>query len=253
VLFNMAQAHGLAFQVDELGAALSRAQAQDPHTIADLSELQRQDPSAFVVDLPMPPDLMWQRVLEARGGAAIAHELRAPAAPGRLGADASFAGMVLGGVAASGAALAFVVRPRKACTRCRRLLCPRCHPDATGRDVCEGCYHLFYKAETSEKNLRIERIEALRRRERRRNRVLWAARLIVPGAAGLLAGCPFRALVASVLFAVAAASLWLCNGVVPAPLVAGAAGPLWFLTVSAAAGLVYTVLTATSLAGRGRT
>ena len=85
-----------------------------------------------------------------------------------------------------------------------------------------------------------------------RNQALWAARLIVPGAAGLLAGRPFRALVASIFFAVAAASLWFCNGVVPDPLVAGAAGPLWFLTVSAAAGLAYTVLTATSLAGRGR-
>jgi tetratricopeptide (TPR) repeat protein len=252
VLFNRAQAHGLAFQVDELGAALSQAQAQDPHTIAHLSELQRQDPTAMVVDLPMPPELMWRRVLEAPGGAAIAHELRAPVAPGRLGGDASLAGMVLGGVAVSCAALGFAVRPRRACVRCRRLLCPRCHPDASGRDVCEGCYHLFYKAESSEKNLRIERIEALRGRDRRRNRVLWAARLIVPGAAGLLAGRPFRALVASILAVAAAASLWLRNGMVPDPLVAGAAGPLWFLTVSAAAGLAYTVLTATSLGGRGR-
>ncbi len=251
VLFNLAQAHGLTFQVDELSRALSRAQELDGEAVARLSELQRSDNAAFVVDLPLPASLLWRRMLGAAGSETLAAQLRAPFVPGHL-AERRAAGLALCGVALSGSIIGLGVRARRGCGRCRRLLCPRCEPRSGDRDVCESCFQLFYKSENADRNLRMARIETLRKRERRRNRLAWAVAVGVPGAAGLLARQPLRGVLGAVLFALAAASIVLRDGVVSDPLVAGAAGPIAFTGLGTLAMLAYALVLATSLAARRR-
>ncbi|MBW2372866.1 MAG: hypothetical protein JRF70_10040 [Deltaproteobacteria bacterium] len=251
VLFNLAQAHGLTFQVDELSRALTRAQELDREAVARLSELQRSDNTAFVVDLPLPASLMWRRILGAAGGEALAAQLRGPLAPGHL-AGKRAAGLALCGVALSGSIVGLGVRARRKCGRCGRLLCPRCEPESGDRDVCAGCFQLFYKSEDTDRSLRKVRVEVLRKRERSRNRMAWGVAVVVPGAAGLLARRPLRGFLAAVLFALAAACILLRDGVVADPLVVGAAGPIGFVGLGTLAALAYALVLATSLAARRR-
>ena len=89
LLFNLAQAYGRAFQVDSLARTLERAQSLDGAAVAELTRLQGATPEGFVVDLPIPETLVWQRVLASDAGEAIAAELRRPLAPGHLGRDAT--------------------------------------------------------------------------------------------------------------------------------------------------------------------
>ena len=89
VLFNLAQAYGRAFQVDNLARTLERAQSLDGVAIAELTQLQGATPEGFVVDLPLPDTLVWQRVMASDAGETIAAELRRGFAPGNLGRDAT--------------------------------------------------------------------------------------------------------------------------------------------------------------------
>ena len=88
VLYNLAQAHGRAFQVDDLTETLEVAQALDGELVADLTRLQGTQPEGFVLDLPIPSTSLWRRVVDLDGGKLLASELRTPLAPGRLGATA---------------------------------------------------------------------------------------------------------------------------------------------------------------------
>jgi tetratricopeptide (TPR) repeat protein len=251
VLFNLAQAHGLTFQVDELSQALSRAQELDRETVARLTELQASNNTAFVVDLPLPVSLMWRRIPAAMGGGALAAQLRRPFAPGRLGGGHT-AVLALCGVALSGSIVGLGVQARRGCGRCGRLLCPRCEPRSGERDVCESCFQLFYKSENANRDLRMARIDVLRKRERRRSRMAWVVAVVVPGVAGQLASRPLRGFLGAVLFALAAACIVLRDGVVSDPLVAGAAGPIAFVGLGTLAALAYVLVLATSLAARRR-
>jgi hypothetical protein len=118
--------------------------------------------------------------------------------------------------------------------------------------MCPGCAQLFLRPDDTDRSLRLARVNALRRRERRIERAAWLAAVLVPGAAGLLARRPLRSLVGALLFAAAAAALVWRRGVVPDPLVAGAAGPFAFTGVALLAALAYASIVAVSLATRRR-
>jgi hypothetical protein len=252
VLFNLAQAYGRAFQVDNLARTLERAQALDGIAVAELTRLQGATPEGFVVDLPVPDTLVWQRVLESRAGEAIAAELRRPLAPGHLGRDAAGAGIAFASVILVGSAFGSRLRPSRWCARCGGRLCPRCHPDSRGNEACETCTRLFYQPETTDRTVRLERITALRKRERRLARIATVISIAVPATAGLFARRSLLALLGSFFFAVAACAVIWREGAVPDPLVGGAAGPVGFLAAAAVAALGYALVVAIALAARRR-
>jgi len=251
VLFNMAQAHGRAFQVEDLNRNLERAQQTGGPLMAQLAALQGDDDaSGFVVALPLPASLFWSRLLESPAGENVAADFRAAFAPGRLGSEPA----VLAGVAVGMLLLAGGIRsrtvPSRWCRRCGERVCPRCDPQGTAGELCEGCHKLFFEPEKTDRVLRTQRVAELRRREQWVNR--WAAlvSVLVPGAAGLLADRPLRCWLGALSFALAAAaSLWH-DGVVPDPLVAGAAAPLVFIGVAALASAAYALVVWASLATR---
>jgi hypothetical protein len=250
VLFNLAQAYGRAFQVEDLARTLAAAQEVDGGVVAELTGLQGADPQGFVVDLPLPAELMWARILASGGGEALAAELRAPLAPGVLGRDWRAAALAFGGVALVAALLGWRMRASRWCSRCGRRLCPRCDLESEGGELCEACVRLFHQPETTDRALRLARMNALRERERRLDKTAWLASVLIPGAAGLLAGRPLRSLLGALLFAVAAASALWRGGVAPDPLVAGAAAPFAFLAVAVLATVAYAAVAAVSLATR---
>ena len=100
VLYNLSQAYGQAFQVDDLTETLELAQALDGDLVADLTRLQGTQPEGFVVDLPLSNAMLWQRIFDPRRGERFAAEFRAFVAPGWLGGSS---------VAAVGALLAVIV------------------------------------------------------------------------------------------------------------------------------------------------
>ena len=252
VLFNLAQAYGRAFQVDSLARTLERAQALDGTAVAELTRLQGATPEGFVVDLPIPDTLVWQRVLASKAGEAIAAELRRPLAPGHLGRDATGVSIVLAAVIAVASAFGARISPSRLCARCAGRLCPRCHPESHGNDACESCTRLFYQPETTDRTLRLERITALRARERRRERIATIASIGVPAAAGFLARRPLLSLLGALFFSFAACAVVWRDGVVPDPLVAGAAAPIAFLGAAALAALGYALVVGAALAARRR-
>ena len=142
------------------------------------------------------------------------------------------------------------LRPSGWCTRCGRRVCPRCYPDRARGELCDACNRLLYQPEQTDRDLRLARLEALRAREARLDKVAWVASIALPGAAGVLAKRPLRSVVGAICFAVAAVALFFREGAVPDPLVAGAAGPFAFFVVASLFGGVYAIVVGTSLAAR---
>lgn len=247
VLFNLAQAYGLSFQVDELNRSLEAAQRADGELIAELAALQRARNEGFLVDLPLPVRIAWSRALEAPPSDGLAAELRAPLAPGRLGAAGAQAGVLFAGVFALSLALGSALKTSRWCQRCGERQCRRCGTTIV-RPVCESCTRLFDHPERTDRALRVQRIEELQERERRMRRLATVASVLLPGAAGLLADRPLRSLLGAVCFALAVACVIFRQGVVPDPLVAGQAAPVAFLGTAALAALLYVALVATSFA-----
>ena len=252
VLFNLAQAYGRAFQVDNLARTLERAQTLDGVAVAELTQLQGATPEGFVVDLPIPDTLVWRRVLDSDAGETIAAELRRTLAPGQLGRDATGAAITFAAVIAVASAFGGRLTPSRWCARCSGRLCPRCHPDSRGNDACETCTRLFYQPETTDRALRLEKVTALRARERRLERVATVASIALPAAAGVLARRPLLALLGALFFALAACALVWRHGAVPDPLVAGAAAPFAFVGAAVICGLGYAIVVGAALAARRR-
>jgi hypothetical protein len=119
-----------------------------------------------------------------------------------------------------------------------------------GGTVCGGCTRLFHESETTDRELRLARINELRAREERLERLRVAASFLVPGVAGLLAKRPLRCLLGSIFAAIAVVALYWRDGVVPDPLVAGTAAPFASLCIAALAMLAYGVIALLSLATR---
>jgi hypothetical protein len=249
-LFNRSQAHGQAFQMDELTATLAAAQKANGEVVAELTQLQGSDPSGFTVDLPLDHRALWKRVLAARSGDVFAMELRSAMAPGQLGRDWRVLSAAVA-VPALVSIFGFVrLRTSRWCKRCGRRLCPRCDPDSGDGEICEGCTRLFQQSETTDRTLRVARISALRHRDLWVGRVVLASSILVPGAAGLWAGRHVTSLVGALSGTLAVTAVIWRNGVVPDPLIAGAAAPVAFGCVAAVAITCYGFTIATSLASR---
>lgn len=252
VYFNWAQAYGRAFQVENLAETLRQAQSLDGALVAELTQLQGTDPEGFVVDLPLPAHLLWERIGQFAAGEPIAAELRAPVAPGRLGGSARVASAAVAGVWLLGILVGNGIRRSGWCPRCGRRLCRRCDPELGSGSLCGACTRLFHQPEETDRALRLDRINALRERERRVGKIASGLSLALPGVAGLLARRPASSLLASLLFALAVAAVVWRNGAVPDPLVAGGTAPFVFLHVAAVSILGYAVSVAAALAARRR-
>jgi len=251
VLFNLSQAHARSFEVEALTRTLERAQALDAELVAELTSVQGVSVAGdFVVDLPLPARLLWERLARAGDGRAFAAELRRPIAPGRLGAEPALALAALAAPVLLGSIGGARIDRSRWCARCGRRSCPRCDGAARDAELCGSCHRLFFEPDQTQRELRVARVAALEERRRRLDRTATLAALLVPGAAGLAAGRPLRALAACVSFAIALGALVGRRGVVPDPWVAGAAGPAALLTVAVAASAAYLFLVASSLSAR---
>jgi hypothetical protein len=250
VLFNLSQAYGRAFQVDDLNRTLGRAQAVDGDLVASLTALEGSKAEGFVADLPLSTSVLWERLFESSHGAVLASELRTRLAPGRLGSDPwIFAGSF------AAAWLFFAVlgarsEPAHGCGRCGTRVCARCAPSNFESELCTSCTRLFLQPEKTDRALRNERINALRRRRQRIDRVVTALSVLVPGAAGLFSKRPLTLLFGAFSFALLVAGVSWRDGVVTDPDVLGAAVPVVFLGMATLGLVGHAVLVAAALSAR---
>jgi tetratricopeptide (TPR) repeat protein len=250
VLFNLSQAYGRAFQVDDLNRTLGRAQAVDGDLVASLTALEGSKTEGFVADLPLPTSVLWERLFESPHGAVLASELRTRLAPGRLGSDPWIFG---GSFAAVWLVFAFVgarSEPAHGCGRCGTRVCARCEPANIDSALCTSCTRLFFQPEKTDRALRTERIHALQRRRQRIDQVVTALSVLVPGAAGLLSKRPLTLLLGAFCFALLVAGVAWRNGVVTDPDVLGSAVPVVFLGMATLGFVGHAVFAASALSAR---
>ncbi|MFQ5417816.1 MAG: hypothetical protein ACE5FL_12315, partial [Myxococcota bacterium] len=241
ILFNLSQAHGRAFQVEELSATLSEAQRLDGDLVAELTTLQGAELIGFVVDMPLDTHQIWRRILRSDAGERMAAEFRAILAPGWLGDRGTSALLASGTIAVFFAGLGGRVGRSRSCSRCGRRICPRCDTEPCVGTSCTRCTRLFQQTDTTDPELRLARINELRERERRVEKGVVLASFLVPGAAGLFAARPARSLLGSLFAATAVLAVVWRGGVVPDPLVAGASAPFAFLLLATVCLLGYAV------------
>jgi len=252
VLFNLSQAQGQAFKLDDVGPTLAAAQQSNAARVAELTLLQGSDLTRFTVDSPLPRRMLWERILTARGGESFATEFRSEIAPGVLGESAALSSGAFALIAVLSLLAASRSRTSHWCSRCGRRMCPRCEPELGAEDECESCNRLFQHPETTDRTMRAVRVNALRHREQRLARVRLVISILLPGAAGALARCPWVSLIGALSGAIAILTIFWRNGVTPDPLIAGAAAPMAFGLLSALAILCYGASVAFSLAERSR-
>jgi len=251
VLFNLSQAHGRAFQVEELSRTLSRAQQLDGEMISKLAQLQGAEARGFVVALPVGFEQMWGRVLSSGGGEPIAAEFRAFFAPGILGTKAEVAILAFGFAAFVGCLVGGRFEASRRCPRCGMRICARCDDEEENAgNSCMSCVRLFRQTENTDRLVRLERLNALRKREQRFDKAAWITSIVIPGAAGLLAGKPVQSFLGVFYFGLALTSFYWRNGVVPDPLLAGASAPLLFVGIGSLALAGYAMTVAVSLPSR---
>jgi len=250
VLFNLAQAYGRAFRVEDLNQTIAHAQRAGGEQIARLTALQSGGAESFVADLPPSPGLFWSRALGSRAGSELAQEFRDHFAPGRLGSDPRVYAAAAAGLVLLGSALGSRVQPSRACRRCRERICRRCGPRGGSGDLCDGCTMLFFTPEKTDRVLRAERVNELRAREVRTARLHTWLSLLVPGAAGLVAERPLLCWLGATYFALGCAAFVWREGVVPDPLVAGAVAPVLFLGTAGFAAVGYAIAVAAAFAAR---
>jgi tetratricopeptide (TPR) repeat protein len=242
IWFNLAQAYGRSIRVEDHAAALAEAQSLDPEFVRELTGILTYAGSGYVADLAIPAAPLRMRLLETPRPEAAAR-LRAPFAPGRLGADLPTSAAAFGLLAI----LSFLVRlrfePSQHCSECGKNNCPRCLSRPPRKALCEGCARLLHRPETVDPMLCAVRLESLRRRSERIRLLRRAAALLVPGFAGLLAGRPVLSLLGLLVFLGAVAGVFGSEGVVCDPLSVGQAGPLALLLFAATCGLFYVVIT----------
>jgi hypothetical protein len=252
VLFNLSQVQGQAFKLDDVGPSLAAAQRLDPARIAELTLLQGGDLASFTVDLPLPRRMLWERVLAARSGESFAAELRSALGSGALGQSAPLSVGAFVSIAILSLVAASRWKSSHRCSRCGRRMCPRCEPELGEEEECESCNRLFQHPETTDRSMRAVRVNALRFREKRLARVRLIVSILLPGAAGALARCPWASFIGALSAAIAILAISWRNGVTPDPLVAGAAAPMAFGLISALALCCYSASVAFSLAARRR-
>jgi len=252
VRFNLSQAQGQAFKLDEVGPTLAVAQRLDPRRVAELTLLQGSDLTRFTIDFPLPRSMLWERILGGRIGEALSDELRAAIAPGVLGRTPQLAAGAFASLAVLSWLIASRTRKSRWCERCGRRMCPRCEPELGREADCESCNRLFNHPETTDREMRTLRVNALRFRERRLARIRLITSILVPGASGALSRCPGAAFIGALSGSIAILAIVWRNGVTPDPLMAGVAAPVAFGLVALVASLCYGAAVALPFSARNR-
>lgn len=242
--FNLSQAYARSFRMEQFETALIRAQQLGNEIVGELSLV---GDSGFVADLPLPIGTIRSRMLAASQGAGFARTLRAPLAPGRLGRDWRLLSALLLLLLAGSVALARRFEPASSCSRCGARVCVRCDGTVWDRQTCDNCHRLFHHSKSTDPSLRAARLEQLRRRDARVERAAQLGSFAVPGLGGVLAGRPDLGFLALLCFGWAVAGVSLRSGVVPDPLVLGAAGPLVLVSTSIIAAFAYAALVVASI------
>ncbi|MGE4606875.1 MAG: hypothetical protein AAEJ52_09055, partial [Myxococcota bacterium] len=252
VLFNLSQAYGASFAVNDLSRTLAGAQRLDGDVVAELTRLQGSDQKGFTVDLPIDRRILWERAYHGSAASKLASEFRSRFAPGLLGSRWWLTLTAYAVVAIAASIASTRLRPSHLCSRCGRRLCPRCDPKFGGGEICEGCTCLFRQPETTDRSLRLARINVLRHRDARLSRAVFLVSILLPGSAGLFAQRHGWSLVGSVSATLAIAAIVFRNGVAIDPLVAGSAAPLVFGLIAALCLATYAVAVWASLASGRR-
>jgi tetratricopeptide (TPR) repeat protein len=252
VRFNLSQAQGQAFKLDDVGPTLAAAQRLDSARVAELTLLQGTDLTRFTIDLPLPRRIVWDRILAARYGELFLAELRSAIAPGAVGRTVQVSAAAFASIAILSWVIASRSRKSQWCNRCGRRMCPRCEPELGAEVECESCNRLFNHPETTDREMRTVRVNALRFRERRLARVRLIVAILLPGAAGALSRSPWAAFIGALSAPIAIMAIVWRNGVMPDPLIAGAAAPMVFGLISVLALLGYGASVAVPLSARDR-
>ena len=250
VLFNLSQAYGRDFQVENLTQALELAQARDGTLVAELTRLQGTQPEGFVVDLPLSTREVLTRAFLGADGSRWAAEFRAPIAPGWMGTTPLAAAAPLLVALVLGVGGGVKLKASQWCVRCGGRVCPRCHESEARGNVCGPCNKLFNQPELTDRDLRVARIDALRERGARMEKLGAGIAVFVPGVAGILGRRPLLGFLGAVFFCIALGAVLGREGAVPDPLVAGSAASLAFGCVAALAGIAYALCVGKSLAAR---
>lgn len=250
IWFNLAQAYGRSIRVEDHELALSYAQSIDLDLVRELTQALATSEGGYVTDLAIAPHEVWSRLLRVPRPF-DADALRTPWAPGRLGRSGQVAGLAFLAVAFGALVLGARFEPSRRCAQCGRRICPRCPSKPAAQALCQACARLLHRPETADPSLRGRRLDGMRRRHRRTQRVQRLVSLCVPGGAGLVLGRPFAALLALAGFGVTVGALLAPGRIVPDPLAAGAAGPLLFHALAGLAALATVLITGITLL-RGR-
>lgn len=236
LMFDLSQAYARAFRMEEFELTMQRAQALGPATVAELSEFGDPD---LVADIGVPIAVIRDRMLTAADGQTFVDSVVASLAPGRLG-ETPFhlaGGFLL--VFVVGSLLTSRFQHAGGCARCGRRICARCDDSMWSADLCDACHHLFNRPQGTDPQLRMARLQALRKREVRIEKVATTASVFVPGVAGLLAKRPDLSFVSLLMFVSAVVLFVWRNGAVPDPLAVGHAGTLAFVFAGCLMTLLY--------------
>jgi tetratricopeptide (TPR) repeat protein len=236
LMFDLSQAYARAFRMEEFELTMQRAQTLGHAKVAELSEFG--DPE-LVADIGVPIAAIRDRMLKAAEGQTFVDSAVAILAPGRLGETPLHLAGGFALVFVLGSLLTSRFQHAGGCSRCGRRICVRCDDSMWSADLCDACHHLFNRPQGTDPQLRMARLQALRQREVRIEKVAATASLLVPGVAGLLAKRPDLSFV-SLLFFVSAVVLFVWrNGAVPDPLAVGHVGTLAFVFAGCLMTLLY--------------
>jgi tetratricopeptide (TPR) repeat protein len=236
LLFNLSQAYARAFQMEEFELTMQRAQALGHESVDELADF---GDTELVADIGVPIGPIRDRMLTAADGQGFVDAAMATLAPGRLGQTPFHlaGGFVV--VFLLGSLLTSRFQHAGGCSRCGRRICARCDDSMWSADLCDGCHHLFNRPQGTDPQLRMARLQALRRREERIDKIATTVSVLVPGLSGLLAKRPDLSFV-SLLFFVSAVVLFVWrHGAVPDPIAVGSIGTVAFMLAGCLMTLLY--------------
>jgi len=239
IWFNLSQAYARTFRMEELETSLHRGQSIDAGRVEELSSRADSD---FVADLPLSIGKLRRRMISRADDGALSTELVGVIAPGWLGRGWMYLGGGLLAALLAGVGLGGAYEHSSSCNRCGRRICVRCDDQIWNADLCDGCHHLFHRPQGTDPKLRTARINALRTREARLEKLWLTFSVLVPGVAGLRARRPDLAFIGILLFGWALAIFIWRDGVVPDPLALGGIGPMAFMISGLAAAFFYLIV-----------